>query len=79
MDSTQLLYERELAARENDGYTVSLTWNARTDRLTITVDDSRTGESLSFAPPRDKALDAFYHPFSYAAGPSPLSPARIAA
>jgi hypothetical protein len=35
--------------------------------VTVTVDDSRAGRSFELAVDRDRALDAFYHPFAYAA------------
>ena len=79
MDVTHLLDERELAARENRGYAVALTWNERTDRLTITVDDTRTGESFAFEAPSDRALDAFHHPFSYAPAWTLTTAERLAA
>jgi hypothetical protein len=56
---------RELARRENDGYTVALFWHPRTDAITVTVENSRTGELLEIDVERHKALDAFYHPFAY--------------
>ena len=56
----------QLAYRSGDGIEVSLLWSRPTDTLTVQVVDSRTGELLEFSPPRDKGLDAFYHPFAYA-------------
>jgi hypothetical protein len=56
---------KELAQREADGLEVSLFWDELDDRLTVSVADSRNGESFEFEVSRDKALDAFYHPFSY--------------
>jgi hypothetical protein len=56
----------ELAHRSGDGIEVSLLWSRTTDRVTVVVSDLRTGESFDFAPPRDRALDAFNHPFAYA-------------
>ena len=56
----------ELAYRSGDGIEVSLLWSRLTDRLTVLVGDLRTGESFDFSPPRNKALDAFHHPFAYA-------------
>jgi hypothetical protein len=58
---------RELAQRENDGLEVRLFWDARDDRLTVSVADSKSGEFFEFEVARDKALDGFYHPYSYAA------------
>ncbi|HEY6017495.1 MAG TPA: hypothetical protein VIU16_11980 [Gaiellaceae bacterium] len=56
----------ELAVRSFDGIEVALLWSRLTDRLSVVVSDIRNGESFSFLPPREKALDAFYHPFAYA-------------
>src|SRR5438128_490222 len=58
---------RELAHRENDGIEVTLLWDERTDRLTVSVLDTRTGEFFELGAPRDEALDVFYHPYSHAA------------
>jgi hypothetical protein len=57
----------ELASRESDGLNVVLLWHPRNDAVTVSVADSRTGESFQLAVERDRALDAFYHPFAYAA------------
>jgi hypothetical protein len=56
----------ELASRINDGVSVSLLWNRRRNELTVTVDDSRTGEAFELDAPRDRALDVYYHPYAYA-------------
>jgi hypothetical protein len=58
---------RELAARESDGLHVLLLWHPREDALTVSVEDARAGERFQLAVARDRALDAFYHPFAYAA------------
>ena len=58
---------RELAARENDGVSVRLLWNPRLDSVTVSVEDSRVGDRFHLAVAADRALDAFYHPFAYAA------------
>jgi hypothetical protein len=58
---------RELAARENDGLHVLLLWHPRENALTVSVDDSRAGDRFQLAVARDRGLDAFYHPFAYAA------------
>jgi hypothetical protein len=59
--------DRELAYREADGIEVVLVWNPDTDRLTVCVSDERSGSSFELEPDRRPALDAFYHPYSYAA------------
>jgi hypothetical protein len=58
---------RELAARESDGVRVMLLWHPREDAVTVSVEDARAGQSFELAIARDRALDAFYHPFAYAA------------
>ena len=58
---------RELAAREIDGLQVQLLWNPIADAVSVAVDDLRAGERFHLAVARERALDAFYHPFAYAA------------
>jgi hypothetical protein len=58
---------RELAARESNGLHVLLLWHPREDALTVSVEDDRLGDRFQVAVAPDRALDAFYHPFAYAA------------
>ena len=58
---------RELAARESDGVHVVLLWHPRENSLTVSVEDARAGDRFRIAVAPDRALDAFYHPFAYAA------------
>ena len=58
---------RELAARESDGVSVRLLWHPRENALTVSVEDGRMGDCFDLAIAPDDALDAFYHPFAYAA------------
>jgi hypothetical protein len=58
---------RELASRESDGLAVRLVWHPSEDAVTVSVTDSRTGDRFKLAVDRKRALDAFYHPFAYAA------------
>lgn len=58
---------RELAAREADGLHVQLLWNPVADDVSVAVEDLRAGERFHLAVARERALDAFYHPFAYAA------------
>jgi hypothetical protein len=58
---------RELAAREGDGVHVLLLWHPQDNTLTVSVEDARVGERFEIAVERDRALDAFNHPFAYAA------------
>jgi len=59
--------EKELAQRENDGISVTLTWHTETDRLTVSVRDWRTGEAFELAAEAENAMDVFHHPYAYAA------------
>jgi len=58
---------RELASRESDGVLVLLLWHPKDDAVTVSVDDSRAGHRFELAVDRRRALDAFYHPYTYAA------------
>jgi hypothetical protein len=58
---------RELADRVTDGIHVLLLWHPREDKVTVAVEDSRAGARFAVEVARDRALDAFYHPFAYAA------------
>ena len=58
---------RELASRSSDGMHVILLWHPRRDAVSVTVGDSRTGEVYDIPVERERALDAFHHPFAYAA------------
>jgi hypothetical protein len=58
---------RELAARESDGVFVRLLWHPRENAVTVSVEDGRAGDCFDLAIAPDHALDAFYHPFAYAA------------
>ena len=57
----------ELASRESDGVHVVLLWYPHKDAVTVEVADSRAGRCFELAVDRGRALDAFYHPFAYAA------------
>ena len=56
-----------LAARESDGVHVLLLWHPGENALTVSVEDARVGDRFQLAVAPDRALDAFYHPFAYAA------------
>ena len=58
---------RELAARESDGVHVLLLWHPGENAVTVAVEDARFGDRFQIAVAPDRALDAFYHPFAYAA------------
>ena len=58
---------RKLAARESDGIRVVLLWHPNEDGVTVAVEDVRVGAGFKFEVTPDRALDAFNHPFAYAA------------
>jgi hypothetical protein len=58
---------RELAARESEGIQVLLLWHPHENTLTVSVEDARVGDRFQLAVAPDHALDAFYHPYAYAA------------
>jgi hypothetical protein len=58
---------RELASRESDGVHVLLLWHPRDDELTVSVEDSRADHRFELVVDPHCALDAFYHPYAYAA------------
>lgn len=61
---------RELAARSGTGIHVRLLWTAADDSVSVEVFDERTDELLEARVPRDCALDAFYHPYTYTTAPA---------
>ena len=58
---------RELAARDSDGVHVVLLWHPHENAVSVSVEDARAGDSFQLRVASDRALDAFYHPFAYAA------------
>jgi carotenoid cleavage dioxygenase-like enzyme len=60
-----LTIPRELDHRESDGVSVTLLWHEGTNRVTIHVVDSETGEELDIEVAGRDALDAFRHPYAY--------------
>ena len=61
------LQTRELAERDSDGIHVLLLWHPRENTLSVYVEDAHDGDHFDIAVAPDRALDAFYHPFAYAA------------
>ena len=57
---------KELAHRANDGLDVTLLWRTDDDSVAVSVFDVKSEAAFELAVPREKALDAFYHPFAYA-------------
>jgi hypothetical protein len=58
---------RQLAERAADGIEVTLLWSDTENSITVEVRDSGADNVFEFPVARDRALDAFYHPYAYAA------------
>jgi YD repeat-containing protein len=56
---------RELDSRRSDGIEVTLLWNPEGQRVSVAVNDERSGESIEFPVARQDALTAFRHPYAY--------------
>ena len=56
---------RELDHRNSDGIDVRLLWNSRTNRVSIAVEDERSGETFVLDVAGADARDAFKHPYAY--------------
>jgi hypothetical protein len=57
----------ELAHRASGGIDVYLFWNEPTSRVTVGVLDARGDDGFEFEVDGRHALDAFNHPYAYAA------------
>ena len=58
---------RELDHRRTDGIDVRLLWSQPDERILLLVSDSKTGDAFSVEVEPGDALEAFHHPYSYAA------------
>ena len=67
MTATAFTDRRELAHRTSDGIDVTLFWSKSANRVTLEVLDSHSDERLAFEVDGSAALDAFNHPYAYAA------------
>ena len=67
MTTIELPERRELAHRTNDGIEVTLFWSKASNRVTISVFQARSATALEFEVDGADALDAFNHPYAYAA------------
>lgn len=63
--------KQELANRKSDGIDVTLWWSPDDDSVSVEVLHFASESSFELAVDRARALDAFYHPFAYAARRSP--------
>jgi hypothetical protein len=58
-----------LADRGTDGISVRLFWDDTASpekEVVLKYEDRKEGVAYTLYPPRDRALDAFYHPNAYA-------------
>ena len=60
----------ELAQRRSGEIEILLLWHPDLDRVELCVLDLATGVSVHVDVAPDKALDAFYHPYTYLAQPT---------
>jgi len=58
---------RELDARVAEGIDVRLLWQPATDTVSVFVFDSTHDDAFELVVDSAEALDAFHHPFAYAA------------
>jgi predicted metal-dependent phosphoesterase TrpH len=58
---------RELAHRVSNGIEVSLFWGETTGEIVVEVVDHSSEHFFEVAVPSERALDAFHHPYAYAA------------
>ena len=63
--ATTLNPRRELARRVSGGIEVTLYWRADDNSTSIEVWQPASDETLAFVVDRERALDAFYHPFAH--------------
>jgi hypothetical protein len=67
MHTTENIAPRELDARSCDGLDIRLLWNPGDDSLQVAVADARNDELFVIPVAAQQALEAFHHPFAYAA------------
>jgi hypothetical protein len=67
MSATAFTERRELGHRTCDGIEVTLFWSKPSNQVTLAVLDTRCDEALEFEVDGSDALDAFNHPYAYAA------------
>jgi hypothetical protein len=56
---------RELARRVSGSLEVTLYWNAADDSTSIEVRQPASDETIAYPVARERALDAFHHPFAH--------------
>src|SRR5215203_5564857 len=75
--ATTITQKRELAHRRSDGIDVYLFWNQPNSLVTVSVFDERTNQGFELEVDSRDALDAFNHPFAYAARSSIVDPSAF--
>ena len=67
--NTQIVDQmRELDSRTSVGIHVRLLWHQHEDRVTVAVDDAKTGHAFTIdVRENDRALEVFHHPYAFAA------------
>jgi hypothetical protein len=70
---------RELAHRASNGIDVWLYWEIVGDTLSLEVYDSKDDEYYEIDVPKDRAMDAFRHPFVYLAAAQARETAELLA
>ena len=77
MATTTITQKTELAHRTSDGIHVYLFWNQPSSRVTVRVFDERTNNGFELEVDSRNALDAFNHPFAYAARSNTFDPSAL--
>jgi hypothetical protein len=72
--TTTITQTTELAHRTRDGIHIYLFWNQLNSRITVRVFDERTNNGFELEVDSRDALDAFNHPFAYAARSNMFDP-----
>ena len=62
---------RELDTRHSSGLEVILFWRSGTDKLSVSVHDASGSDGFELEVDPAHALDAFRHPYAYAAAADP--------
>jgi hypothetical protein len=57
----------ELDYRATDGLEVTLLWQPETNAVSVKVFDAKTGDDFDLEVDPAEAMDAFHHPYAYAA------------
>ena len=57
----------ELDYRSTDGLEVTLLWHPESNAVSVSVFDAKTGDDFDLDVDAADAMDAFHHPYAYAA------------